>query len=768
MTRTIHLYLSLAGVLVLAALGGCAAEELSPIPVQSSQPIVNGTTTASYAPVGALTLMHPGWGYSGSFCTATKIANSWLLTAAHCLDNDVGGVTLTPGIVRFYVGADANSPAPGTLHEVDGFYLHPNYNPGTNLNDIALVHLTSPLAGTNYAINTTAMGGSWVGTVLKYVGYGVNDGINQTGGGVKRQGDISVLQVYTRTYMSDAAGANVGVCFGDSGGPGLISNAGAWNVVGVNSTVGSSSGDPCLGVGNHTRVDYFATWVSGITGGTLPSCTADPNMCYCAAACQTNGSCNNSLCEVLDCAEINFCMDACQPTDGGCYTDCYLQGTAAGRSDFDDITQCAIDHNCYNAADYQTCMSTHCQSVIDVCFATTTGTLTCELMYDCMVACPSGDQACVWGCYNTGTAAAQTQYDNMQACFDAQCSTITDPAQWQDCVWQSCAVEIEICLPPENCDIAGGDCAAAEACWPTLGGNTDCYPSDEDQLGQTCVPNQTSSLSCDDGLLCASWQGNTCVQLCQDDQDCAAQEVCDFPVFQGITDIGWCNCLDADNDGECAQTDCDDNDAATHHGAAEACGDGLDNNCDGQVDEGCSTCTDVDNDGYCDTVDCNDNDPLVNPGVVERCGDSVDNNCDGQVDEGCTTCTDADGDGYCFEVDCDDNDAGAYPGAAEICGDGIDNNCNGLVDEGCSGCTDIDQDGACDDVDCDDLDSRAFPGNTEVCDGIDNNCDGQIDEVCGGASKRGGCSAAGPAPGAPGFLMLLGLLALLPFRHRRR
>ena len=40
--------------------------------------------------------------------------------------------------------------------------------------------------------------------------------------------------------------------------------------------------------------------------------------------------------------------------------------------------------------------------------------------------------------------------------------------------------------------------------------------------------------------------------------------------------------------------------------------------------------------GYvADNNDCDDADPKVSPGEVEVC-DGVDNNCDGQVDEGCT------------------------------------------------------------------------------------------------------------------------------------
>ncbi len=50
-------------------------------------------------------------------------------------------------------------------------------------------------------------------------------------------------------------------------------------------------------------------------------------------------------------------------------------------------------------------------------------------------------------------------------------------------------------------------------------------------------------------------------------------------------------------------------------------------------------CTDADGDGYeadsCGGNDCDDADFLVNPGASEICGDFVDNNCDGSIDEGC-------------------------------------------------------------------------------------------------------------------------------------
>ena len=50
-------------------------------------------------------------------------------------------------------------------------------------------------------------------------------------------------------------------------------------------------------------------------------------------------------------------------------------------------------------------------------------------------------------------------------------------------------------------------------------------------------------------------------------------------------------------------------------------------------------CNDEDGDGYgvgpdCPEQDCNDNDALINPARPDSIGDGVDNNCDGIVDEG--------------------------------------------------------------------------------------------------------------------------------------
>ncbi len=221
-------------------------------------------------------------------------------------------------------------------------------------------------------------------------------------------------------------------------------------------------------------------------------------------------------------------------------------------------------------------------------------------------------------------------------------------------------------------------------------------------------------------------------------------------------------CIDPDGDGygegvACMGMDCDESAADVNAGAAELCGDSIDNNCDGTVDEGFddldAACTE--GTGLCEasgTWQCSVDGQRLECSATagtpeeERCN-MVDDDCNGMIDDG-IDCSCSDG----ATEDCYTGPAGTetrglcrvgthtclatgtwgpcegdQTPVMEVC-DFADNDCNGAED-------DVDVDGdtywSCPGVtqrDCDDANANVYPGALEECDMIDNNCNGIVDE----------------------------------------
>ncbi|HJL02678.1 MAG TPA: putative metal-binding motif-containing protein [Polyangiaceae bacterium LLY-WYZ-15_(1-7)] len=278
--------------------------------------------------------------------------------------------------------------------------------------------------------------------------------------------------------------------------------------------------------------------------------------------------------------------------------------------------------------------------------------------------------------------------------------------------------------------------------------------------------------ACDDGMFCNG--AERCVDgVCSPGvEPCGLGTRCDEVLdrCETMCALG----TDADGDGFdatlCGGEDCDDSNADRYPTNAEVCDlANLDEDCDpetfGDRDE--------DGDGYVDARccngtrcgdDCDDTNGGVHPGEAEVCN-GLDDDCDGEVDEGVlvTFVVDADRDGHGSDAegaatmeacvapegfaaaadDCDDGVASVHPGAYDRCDvGGVDDDCSGAANDPPGGC------------DCEDGDSRGCPlpgacGRStqtcvagawaecavmpieEVCDnGLDDDCDGAIDDGC--------------------------------------
>ena len=499
-------------------------------------------------------------------------------------------------------------------------------------------------------------------------------------------------------------------------------------------------------------------------------------------------------------------MELCTPCQAN--SDCMTNGVDSGQKcvDYgpegyfcgghcDEETSCPPGYSCVETLDITGATTTQCRSDAATCqcsqLAIDAGAWT-----ECYVANEWGTCKGERHCMAEGLTACPAATPAQETCNgnDDNCDgQVDEELSGGECLvtgqYGACPGTLMCIDGVEKCE---GTAAAAEKCdgldnncdgqtdegFPDTDGDgtADCLETDKDSDGipdgldncpSTFNPGQTDTDYDTVGDVCDPDDDN---DLVPDGQDCAsldvtvhpgAEEICDgkdndcnYIVDEGFMDTdgdGWKDCVDDDSDGDGApdEADCAPLNADAWPGAPELC-DGLDNDCDFDVDEGYP---DGDGDGLADCADPDlDDDGLDNgsdncpavpnteqadqdaDGIGDKCdadldGDSVTNLVDNCPSVANTTQGNVDGDGAGDA--CDD----------DLDGDGTDNgpdNCpliaNGgqedADDDGIGDACedDSDGDGAPDIADCAPLDAAAYPGAQEVCDGIDNNCNYSVDE----------------------------------------
>ena len=252
-----------------------------------SYPIINGTPVAGMPEYGAVVGLHTltkrygGAVYIYPFCTGTLVTPSVVLTAAHCLDKAGGygaAEPIKPNQVAVYVGdAPAELDENGDPDILNGMNLvgevkiHPEYdkfsgNPAYP-NDMGLLRLATDVtsvAPIGHLSATLGFTSSDVGILsLDLAGFGQDENGNF---GVKLHANVplnSLIGGGQIEHLHDPEG----ICFGDSGGPALVTRDVTTYVGGTASYVTSPY---CANTGVHTRVDVNNSFIEDFVNPSTP------------------------------------------------------------------------------------------------------------------------------------------------------------------------------------------------------------------------------------------------------------------------------------------------------------------------------------------------------------------------------------------------------------------------------------------------------------------------------------------------------------------
>jgi secreted trypsin-like serine protease len=262
--------------------------------------IVGGTVASSSdAPWQVALFSDTTEPYLSQFCGGTLIDPSWVVTAAHCmLDDDNDKIPVTH--LYAAVGAtDLTDMDTDFVRRAGRIFVHPNYDPGTDNNDIALIRLQTPLdldACGNRCAALQLVTPNTRGLTMPLSADAIISGWGNRVGGVNPNGDVDFLpnleyanvnivdclagtqysrsEISRNMFCAAAPDYSRDSCQGDSGGPLVVANNEGTGYL-LAGVVSWGNGCAVLGYpGVYTTVANYARWIYDTTDGVC--CNVDP------------------------------------------------------------------------------------------------------------------------------------------------------------------------------------------------------------------------------------------------------------------------------------------------------------------------------------------------------------------------------------------------------------------------------------------------------------------------------------------------------------